>query len=166
MRKRRSPVLVTAVVGLLCLFAPAAARVAQGKGKTVGPPEVAWKDMTYDQKRLYMKAEVQPTMKPIFQAFDGKRFKAFKCQTCHGNDGPDRKYKMPSNDIHPLPNTKEAFEAKLKAEPTWPKWTEFMAKQVEPAMGKLLAVEVFDPKKPVKGAFSCAACHKLEAAEP
>ena len=58
---------------------------------------------------------------------------------------------MPSNDIHPLPNTKEGFEAKLKAEPTWPKWTEFMAKQVEPAMGKLLDVPVFNPREARRG---------------
>ena len=59
-----------------------------------------------------------------------------------------------------------AFKAKLKTEPTWPKWTEFMAQKVEPAMGKLLDVPVFDPKKPVEGAFSCGKCHKLEAAKP
>jgi hypothetical protein len=105
-------------------------------------------------------------MKPIFQAFDAKKFKTFDCATCHGKDGVERKFKMPSNDIHPLPNTKEAFEAKLKTEPTWPKWTEFMAKKVEPAMGKLLDVPVFDPQKPVEGAFSCGKCHKLEAAKP
>jgi hypothetical protein len=113
-----------------------------------------------------MKAAVEPTMKPIFQAFDGKEFKVFNCKTCHGDDGAERKYKMPSNDIHPLPNTPAAFEAKLKTEPRWPAWAKFMAEKVEPAMGKLLAVEVFDPKKPVKGAFSCAACHKLVAAKP
>jgi hypothetical protein len=136
------------------------------RAKPVGPPEVAWKKMTYDQKRAYMKAAVVPTMKPIFQAFDAKKFKKVDCVTCHGEDGPDRKYKMPSNDIHPLPGSKEAFEAKLKVEPTWPKWTEFMAQKVEPAMGKLLDVPVFDPKKPVEGAFSCNACHKLEGAKP
>ena len=37
-----------------------------------------------------------------------------------------------------------------------------MAQKVEPAMGKLLDVPVFDPKKPVEGAFSCNNCHKLE----
>ncbi len=163
MRKRLASVVVPAVLVLVFVFAPAGSRVAQGK--VVGPPEVAWKDMTYDQKRAYMKAKVQPTMKPIFQAFDAKKFKTFNCQTCHGDDGPDRKYKMPSNDIHPLPNSKEGFEAKLKAEPTWPKWTKFMAEGVEPAMGKLLAVAVFNPQKPVEGAFSCANCHKLEAAK-
>ena len=41
-----------------------------------------------------------------------------------------------------------------------------MAHKVEPAMGKLLDVPVFDPKKPVEGAFSCAACHRLEGAKP
>ena len=164
MRKRLSPVLITAALVLLVIASPSGVHLAQGK--TVGPPEVAWKDMTFKQKKAYMKAAVEPTMKPIFQAFDAKEFKKFDCATCHGKDGVERKFKMPSNDIHPLPNTKEGFEAKLKAEPTWPKWTEFMAQKVEPAMGKLLDVPVFDPKKPVEGAFSCGKCHKLEATKP
>ena len=161
MRKRLAPILVTAVFVLLFVFAPTGVHLAQGKA--VGPPQVAWKAMTYDQKRAYMKDAVIPTMKPILKAFDAKKFKKFECQTCHGEDGAARKFKMPSNDIHPLPGTKEGFEAKLKTEPTWPKWTEFMAQKVEPAMGKLLDIPVFNPNKPVEGTLSCAACHKLEA---
>jgi hypothetical protein len=145
-------------------FIPAGARLANAKDKAVGPPEVAWKDMTYAQKRAYMKAAVLPTMKPVFQEFDAKKFKSFTCETCHGKDGADRKFKMPSNDIHPLPGTKEGFEAALKSEPTWPKWTEFMSQKVEPAMGKLLDIPVFNPQKPVEGAFGCNRCHKLETA--
>jgi len=162
MRKALSSILGTAV--LLLILMPVGVRPAQGKA--VGPPQVAWKDMTFDQKKAYMKEAVTPTMKPIFQAFDKKKFKTVNCQTCHGEDGADRKFKMPSNDIHALPNTKEGFEAKLKTEPTWPKWTEFMAQKVEPAMGKLLDIPVFDPKKPVEGAFGCNRCHKLEATKP
>jgi hypothetical protein len=161
MRRPLSSIVAASVLLFVLVGVPAGLRSAQGKA--VGPPEVAWKDMTFDQKRAYMKTAVVPTMKPIFKAFDAKKFKTVDCRTCHGEDGPERKYKMPSNDIHPLPNSKEGFEAKLKSEPTWPKWTEFMAQKVEPAMGKLLAVAVFDPKKPVEGAFSCANCHKLEA---
>ena len=157
---RRSQLVPVGAV-LVFVLVPVGVHVAQGK--TVGPPEVAWKTMTYDQKKAYMKSAVVPTMKPILQAFDAKKFKTVNCQTCHGEDGPDRKFKMPSNDIHPLPNSKEGFEAKLKAEPTWPKWTEFMSGKVEPAMGKLLDIPVFDPKKPVEGTFSCGRCHKLEA---
>jgi mono/diheme cytochrome c family protein len=165
MRNRLRSVLVLATLVLLSLpSGRSGVRLAWGKAK--GPPEIAWKDMTFQQKKAYMKEAVTPTMKPIFQAFDAKKFKEFTCVTCHGADGADRKFKMPSNDIHPLPNTPEAFQAKLKTEPTWPKWTEFMAQKVEPAMGKLLDLPVFDPKKPVKGAFGCANCHKLEAATP
>jgi mono/diheme cytochrome c family protein len=162
MHRRLSSVLV--ISALASLLIPSGVRLA--RAKTVGPPEVAWKDMTFAQKKAYMKAAVTPTMKPIFQSFDEKKFKTFTCATCHGDDGADRKFKMPSNGIHPLPNTPEAFQAKLKQEPTWPKWTEFMSQKVEPAMGKLLDVPTFDPKKPVKGAFGCANCHKLEAATP
>jgi hypothetical protein len=163
MRIRLTARFVSATFLLILTASPAGMRDAQGKA--VGPPQVAWKDMTYAQRKAYMKEAVMPAMKPVFQAFDAKKFKTFECQTCHGQDGPDRKFKMPSNDIHPLPNTKEGFEAKLKTEPTWPKWTEFMAKKVEPTMGKLLDLAVFDPQKPVKGAFSCGNCHKLEAAK-
>ena len=124
--------------------------------------KVNWKDMTFKQKKDFMKKSVTPTMKPIFQAFDAKKFKTFECATCHGADGSERKYKMPSNDTAALPGTPEAFQAKLKKEPDWPKWTEFMSKKVEPAMGKLLNVPVFDPRNPVEGAFGCAACHKIE----
>ncbi len=162
MHRRLSSVLVIATLALLLI--PSGARLAWGK--VLGPPEVAWKEMTFEQKKAFMKAAVTPTMKPIFQNFDPKKFKTFNCASCHGQDGADRKFKMPSNDIHPLPNTPEAFQAKMKSEPTWPRWTEFMAQSVEPAMGKLLDVPVFDPKAPVKGAFGCANCHKLEAAKP
>ena len=162
--QRRLPIPVAVSVALALLLIPSVVRFASGK--TVGPPEVAWKDMTFQQKKAYMKVAVAPTMKPIFQAFDAKEFKTFTCATCHGQDGADRKFKMPSNDIHPLPSTPEAFQAKMKAEPTWPKWVEFMSQKVEPAMGKLLDLPVFDPKNPVKGAFGCANCHKLEPAKP
>jgi hypothetical protein len=158
----RSVALLSSMILLpLVLLSPMA---GQAKTKAVGPPDVAWKDMTYLQRRDYMKAAVMPKMKPIFQKFDPMAFSDFSCQTCHGKDASDRKYKMPSPDVRALPDTAEAFEAKLKTETTWPKWTKFMAGEVEPAMGALLNVPVFNPKQPVKGAFSCGACHRLEAA--
>jgi hypothetical protein len=167
MRKHVHAGLATSVLVFLFVFIAALpAGVRPAEGKAVGPPQVAWKDMKYGQKKAYMKDAVMPAMKPIFQKFDGKKFGDFTCETCHGKDDNERKFKMPSNDIKPLPNTKEGFEAKLKAEPTWPKWTDFMVKQVEPAMGKLLDIPVFNPEKPVEGAFGCNRCHKLEAAKP
>jgi hypothetical protein len=133
--------------------------------KVVGPPEVAWKDMTPKQKGAYMKAVVTPKMKPIFQAYDGKQFKKFSCETCHGKDAKDREFKMPGPDIKPLPGTPEAFMAKMKTEPDWPKWVDFMKGKVLPTMAGLLAVTEFDPKAPDPTAFGCKACHKIEAAK-
>lgn len=168
MPARAASIPLTAIVVFLFAVAPFTLGAGTGRaaGKAVGPPQVAWKDMTTQQKKAYMKEAVVPAMKPIFRAFDAKAFKTVNCETCHGKDGADRKFKMPSNDIHPLPNTAAAFQAALKTEPTWPKWTEFMSGKVEPAMGKLLDVPVFDPKKPVEGTFSCAKCHKLVAGRP
>jgi cytochrome c553 len=145
----------------LMLF-PEAVGTAGAKDKVVGPPEVAWKNMKYAQRKAYMKAVVMPKMREVFQAFDAKKFSTVDCATCHGRDFAERKYKMPGPDIHPLPGTPAAFMAKVKVEPTWPKFTKFMSEEVEPAMGKLLDVPVFNPKKPVEGAFGCGACHKIE----
>jgi len=82
----------------LCLV-PSGARTASAKDKVVGPPEVAWKNMTYAQKKTYMKAAVTPRMKSVFQGFDGKKFKRFDCETCHGKDASERKFKMPSPEL-------------------------------------------------------------------
>ena len=136
------------------------------KAKDAAPSNVAWKDLkagTDDKaRREFMKKVVMPKMKPIFQKFDPKKFKEFTCQTCHGEDAAELKYKMPTPGIHPLPSTPEAFKAKVQATPGWQKWTEFMAGQVEPVMAELLGRTPFNPEKPAKDAFSCAGCHKLE----
>jgi hypothetical protein len=141
--------------------APPAGTAAAGSEKVVGPPEVAWKDLTKDQRMRFMKAVVNPKMKVVFQAFDADEFKKFGCATCHGQEAKARKFKMPNPDIHPLPSTPAAFQAMMKKEPKWPKWVKFMSEQVEPQMATLLNVPTFNPKKPEAGGFSCEACHTL-----
>lgn len=160
MNRRHSSLL--SIVALSLLLVPSALSAG---AKVVGPPEVAWKDLTFAQKKAYMKAAVMPKMKTVFQPFDEKKFKKFTCETCHGKGATARKFKMPSPDIHPLPGTPQAFEAKMKEEPTWPKWTKFMAEEVEPSMAKLLDRPPYDPKNPVENAFGCNGCHKIEGQE-
>ena len=67
-----------------------AAKPAAGGTKVVGPPEVAWKDMTTEQKGKFMKEVVTPKMKVAFQAFDADEFKKFGCPTCHGDKAKRR----------------------------------------------------------------------------
>jgi hypothetical protein len=142
--------------------APAPAGAAAAPEKVVGPPEVAWKDMTVEQRGKYMKAVVTPKMKVLFQDYDAGLFEKVNCATCHGKDAKARKFKMPSPELHPLPATPAAFQAALKKKPSWPKWTKFMSEKVEPQMAALLGMVPFDPKKPNPAAFSCMGCHTLE----
>src|SRR3954467_10983130 len=138
----------------LFLLNASAARAADAgaapAAKVVGPPEVAWKDMTKDQKMKFMKAVVTPKMKVTFQKFDPKMFEKFNCGTCHGKDAKDREFKMPNPkaDIHPLPDTPQEFQALMAKKPTWPKWLKFMKDEVDPQVAGLLNVTMFDPKKP------------------
>jgi hypothetical protein len=131
--------------------------------KVVGPPEVAWKDMTKDQKMKFMKAVVNPKMKVTFQKFDPKTFEKFGCATCHGKDGKDREFKMPNPkaDIHPLPDNPQEFGALMKKKESWGKWVPFMRDEVTAQMAQLLGVPHFDPKKPDPNAFGCNRCHTL-----
>src|SRR6478735_4972013 len=58
--------------------------------------------LSYDEKRAFMKDHVVPTMKPLFQKFDGEKFASFGCKTCHGKEPQKVKYKMPSDDLPAL----------------------------------------------------------------
>jgi len=166
----RIPLVVSLSVGSLAAAALAfvvasGAATPSAMAKDEGPPK-PWKEMSYKEKKSYMRTAVMPALKPVFKAFDAKKFKTFQCDTCHGKDGAERKYKMPSNDIHALPNTPEDFQAMMKKMPEWPKWTDFMVKSVEPAMGKVLGVAIYNPEKPDENAFACKNCHKLETMKP
>jgi hypothetical protein len=153
---------------LLLLAATDVARAADAgaapSAKVVGPPEVAWKDMTKEQKMKFMKAVVTPKMKVTFQKFDPKMFEKFNCATCHGKDAKEHDFKMPNPkaDIHALPDTPDEFKALMAKKPSWPKWTKFMSQEVEPQLAGLLNVTMFDPKKPDPTAFGCKNCHTLK----
>lgn len=149
---------------LFLLSGVALAAPDAGAAKVVGPPEVAWKDMTKEQKGKFMKAVIVPKMKVTFQKFDGKKFEKFNCATCHGKDAKDREFKMPNPkaDIHPLPDSAEGFKAMMAKKPDWPKWAKFMGEEVEPQIAGLLGMPVFNPQKPDKDAFGCNRCHTLK----
>jgi len=151
----------------LVVLASSSARAADAgapAAKVVGPPEVAWKDLTKDQKMKFMKAVINPKMKVTFQKFDPKAFEKFGCGTCHGKDAKDREFKMPNPkaEIHPLPDNPKEFQALMAKKPEWPKFAKFMGEEVTPQMAQLLNIPKFDPKKPDPNAFGCKNCHTLK----
>lgn len=129
-----------------------------GGGSDVLPPEnLAFKDMSADQRVAYMKLRVMPEMKPMFQEFDGKQFADFTCKTCHGKGAEaGGSFDMPNPDLKVLPKP-EDFPAYMK-DPKVNAWVMFMGGKVKPAMAKLLKVTEYDPATN-KGEFSCTGCH-------
>ena len=68
-----------------------------------GAPDVKWADKTFQQRKEWMGIEVLPKMKASFKEYDEAQFKGFGCDTCHGEDGKDNGYEMPTDSIYPLP---------------------------------------------------------------
>jgi hypothetical protein len=126
------------------------------EAKVAGPPEVAWKDMSHDQRAKFMDAVVMPKMKPMFQAFDAKQFHEFNCKTCHGEGAKNHTFKMPNPDIFVLPGTSAEFQALAQ---TKGEWMKFMSAQVKPEMAKLLGEPEWEPEHPDPNAFKCFNCH-------
>jgi hypothetical protein len=108
----------------------------------VGPPNVAWQDLDHKQRAAFMKRVVLPTMKPLFVAFDPKKFRNFDCATCHGHD---RDFRMPNPGLFVLPAHLETLDK--------PAWLKFMASEVKPEMAKLLGLP--------ETAFACSRCHTV-----
>jgi hypothetical protein len=124
------------------------------------PAGLVWKDMNADQRHQYMEETVMPRAKAIFVEFDATAYANMDCGTCHGNGADDGSFEMPDGKKKPLPSTPEAFMAWIGKDQRAAKYTEFMAQKVEPLMGELLHMTVFDPKTKT-GEISCSSCHYL-----
>ena len=146
---------------VLCVAACGGKAVpATGKAEEAAPPEgMAFKDMSGKQRAAFMQLTVVPTMKPLFQEFDAKKFATFNCKTCHGAGAEQAHFDMPNPDLPRLPKP-ENFMAYAK-DPEHAPMVQFMAGKVKPMMAKLLMMSEFDPATNT-GDFSCHACHLTE----
>ena len=124
----------------------------EGSAKMV-LPDVAFEKLDHDQRIEFMKQKVMPVMKPIFQNHDAKDFAEFGCDTCHGKQAKEGHFDMPNPD---LPKLNFADMSKFKKEDL-----EWMGKEVEPTMGKILGLELYSESNPT--GFGCLACHTQAA---
>ncbi|MDI3287849.1 hypothetical protein [Polyangium sp. 15x6] len=143
---------------VVCLFVAACG----GEDGDSAAPPIAYEDMSFEQRVVFMNDVVMPEMKEVFVAFDPK-FETMDCTTCHGNGAIDGTYAMPSAQIEALPATEEAFLEYVK-DPEKARWSTFMYDEVMTRMADLLQVPKFDHATAPNG-FSCSNCHTHTAEE-
>jgi hypothetical protein len=119
------------------------------EGAKVALPDVPFDQLDHDQRMEFMKTVVFPTMKPLFQNHDAKKFAVFQCETCHGKGAADGHFDMPNAE---LPKLNFGDMSKFKKEDI-----EWMGKDIKPTMAKLLKLPEYTPENP-KG-FGCLECH-------
>lgn len=124
-------------------------------GKTGVPEgrEKPWADMDDDERMQHMAEVVVPRMQAVFQAHDPERFANFGCATCHGSGAANGDFHMPSASL-PVLDASNFYKTHRQNEPDMVK---LMWKQVEPEMGKALAVTYG-----FGGEVSCGSCHVVE----
>jgi hypothetical protein len=128
---------------------------AEGTGAPAAPK--SFDQMDHAEKIKLMKEHVVPEMGAEMTAFDPKRWPKVECKTCHGKSAEDGTFKMPNPDLPKLqmswfngspPEDKKAI-------------LEFMEEKMKPDMGKILGLQLMDPKNPAAGGFGCMACHTM-----
>jgi len=157
-RRSRRGGTVVVLAGCLVFAAVACAETtasapAPASGATAGK-EVAWADMSKDQRIEYMKSVVVPQMKQVFTTFNPDRYGKMGCMTCHGDGATDGSFKMPNPKLPVLPNSSDGFKQLAMDKPAV---MEFMKTEVKPKMAALLGMPEWTPDK--KTGFGCGECH-------
>src|SRR4051812_37318882 len=65
-------------------------------------PDVPFAQLDHAQQVAFMKQNVMPVMKPLFQRHDPKAFEKFGCSTCHGEQAKDGEFDMPNGKLPKL----------------------------------------------------------------
>ena len=113
----------------------------------ISGPEAPWAQMSYEDRELYMIGKVLPITHELFMRMDAQRHRNFSCEGCHGSNGRERRFEMPSTErsvVHP-----EGTPQHQAMERTFPDLVRFMKEELTPTTATLLGIE----------GFSCSGCH-------
>lgn len=114
-------------------------------------PDSPWSEMSYEDREFYMIGKVLPITHELFTQRDADRYADFSCESCHGSDGAERRFEMPSTQrsvVHP-PGSPQYEQMRQ----TFPDMVRFMEEEIAPKTGILLGIE----------GFSCNGCHPSPA---
>lgn len=121
-----------------------------------GGPDKPWEDMSYEEREWYMVGKVHPVMREVFANFDPAYGEDYHCEVCHGPDGKEQKYKMPSAHLSAVP----ALDSEDYAAMQGSRLVTFMRDEVTVTTASLLGMEPYDPA--TGEGFSCHDCHPKE----
>jgi hypothetical protein len=107
----------------------------------------SWDDMSFDERKQFMRDVVLPTVAPLLSEFDAQRFAAVSCKTCHGSGVQAGDFALPSPDVPALDN-----QALKNPSAELAPIVDFMRNVLKPTMSDLLG-------KRDMAALRCSTCH-------
>ena len=111
-------------------------------------PEVAWADMSHEDREMDMIGRFLPIMSEVFHEHNAERYAHLDCVSCHGEQMQERNFELPSPDLPAIPEQGTAAYNALSM--ALPEVMHFMEQEVTPISGTLLGME---------DDFSCHSCH-------
>jgi hypothetical protein len=157
--KQLAFVLVLAACGSKAAAPSSDTTPAKGAEAPPALPDVPFAQLDHGQRIEFMKQKVMPTMKPIFQKHDAKRYADFGCATCHGEQANQGHFDMPNAGLPKIGRTKE-FYARFK-----PEDLQWMGQDVMPTMAGLVGLPPSFTDPAPKDGFGCGNCHTFDPTE-
>jgi hypothetical protein len=114
-------------------------------------PDVPFEQLDHDQRMLFMKQQVEPAMKPLFQRHDPEKYAEFGCKTCHGDGAEAGNWETPVPSLPMLDFNDLSKHA--------PQDLEWMKSVIQPTMAKLLREPEYSKENP--DGFGCTHCHPI-----
>jgi hypothetical protein len=111
-----------------------------------------WETLDDKTRAQFMGKVVKPTMKELFQTYDGEEFADFDCETCHGDGVQSGNFEMPNPELPQL-----SSDMIMNPDPDMAAITDVMKTKVRPTMATLLGLPEWSPQAP--DGFGCMNCH-------
>lgn len=106
-----------------------------------------WAQLDFLARKQFMRDTVMPAIKPLFQSFDGVRFAAVSCKTCHASGAQAGTFALPNADLPVL-----SSEGLKNPPDTQKPILEFMRSVLKPKLAELLG-------RQDAADFKCTTCH-------
>lgn len=124
----------------------------------VHPPPQPWAQMNAEEREWYMVGVFLPISAESFAHYaqssgQGDRFSQFECENCHGDDGRENHFAMPSRSLMALPAPGSPQWEQMSHGPAYA----FMHDTVVPESATMLGMEPYSAEHP--DGFGCFNCH-------